>query len=557
MFRNYNGEMILGLKIGAIQKYIVLGTIITYFFITPGYSRDPINLARMVPLVIIGVSLFALSILHIRKFVEQKLTNILILISIFLMQAILVCFFSGAEKTQQFYGVLGRNTGILTYIALSGFLICSVLVSNIFHARFLFWSLAGSGFVTILYNGLQYFGADPVSWNNSHSELIGFLGNPNFNSSFLGIASAALITLILYPNFNIKHRVFATGLQLLALFLMWDSHSEQGLMVFISEVSAIILYIGFKRIKTKRYFYTLTIFFFIGFVAIIAGILNHGPLRSYLTRASIHERGYWWHAAIAMIKDNPFFGVGIDSFGDNYFKFRSQKAIDLSLEPGSNSAHNIFLDLASTGGLILCISYVAIVATAFILIVKTMKEQEVISPYFVGLSLAFLGYQVQSLISIQHIGLAIWGWVLCGTIIGLSVRIRQEGKIAPNNKFKYSGVTSIIGAIFGSVLVLPYFVTDHNYLVSVTSGNPFKIASASLQEPKDVRRVMLASLYAAQVNESELSLALAKKVARINRNNYDAWYNINILSEKDSVDYKESISNLRRLNPLEPKFFKK
>jgi hypothetical protein len=100
-------------------------------------------------------------------------------------------------------------------------------------------------------------------------------------------------------------------------------------------------------------------------------------------------------------------------------------------------------------------------------------------------------------------------------------------------------------------------VTDHNYLVSVTSGNPFKIASASLQEPKDVRRVMLASLYAAQVNESELSLALAKKVARINRNNYDAWYNINILSEKDSVDYKESISNLRRLNPLEPKFFKK
>jgi tetratricopeptide (TPR) repeat protein len=44
-----------------------------------------------------------------------------------------------------------------------------------------------------------------------------------------------------------------------------------------------------------------------------------------------------------------------------------------------------------------------------------------------GLIAAWIGYQSQSIVSIDNIGIAIWGWVLNGVIIGVSfVDLRQE-----------------------------------------------------------------------------------------------------------------------------------
>jgi hypothetical protein len=43
-----------------------------------------------------------------------------------------------------------------------------------------------------------------------------------------------------------------------------------------------------------------------------------------------------------------------------------------------------------------------------------------------GLLAAWVGFQAQSLISIDNIGIAVWGWLLGGSIVGLSLRTRTE-----------------------------------------------------------------------------------------------------------------------------------
>jgi O-antigen ligase len=59
-----------------------------------------------------------------------------------------------------------------------------------------------------------------------------------------------------------------------------------------------------------------------------------------------------------MTLDHPFFGVGFDGFRDHYNQSRD---LITALRPGSeaitDSAHNIFLDMSSSGGFLLLIIY--------------------------------------------------------------------------------------------------------------------------------------------------------------------------------------------------------
>ena len=67
-----------------------------------------------------------------------------------------------------------------------------------------------------------------------------------------------------------------------------------------------------------------------------------------------------------MIKNHPWFGVGLDSYGDWY---RASRTLAATIRRGpstvSNAAHNVFIDIGATAGIFALIAYLAVVFLGF------------------------------------------------------------------------------------------------------------------------------------------------------------------------------------------------
>ena len=55
--------------------------------------------------------------------------------------------------------------------------------------------------------------------------------------------------------------------------------------------------------------------FFLVLVCSVLGMLQKGPLQNLLYKDSVSVRGFYWRAAIEMLKSEPLFGVGSDRYG--------------------------------------------------------------------------------------------------------------------------------------------------------------------------------------------------------------------------------------------------
>ena len=86
--------------------------------ISPKYSTDPINIPKFFLLTLFAATILGIALSQIRNFSHGLNRWFLVLVTAFLIQMSLVLLFSGAPFNQQFYGMNGRNTGVLAYFSL-------------------------------------------------------------------------------------------------------------------------------------------------------------------------------------------------------------------------------------------------------------------------------------------------------------------------------------------------------------------------------------------------------------------------------------------------------
>jgi hypothetical protein len=105
------------------------------------------------------------------------------------------------------FGTTGRNTGLITYLAFSILFVVSMAASNnAFLNRFLLASVV-VGVASLVYGVIQALGGDPFDWVNPYSPVFGFLGNPNFQSSLLGILGSIVFTQLLSGSVKLQVKV--------------------------------------------------------------------------------------------------------------------------------------------------------------------------------------------------------------------------------------------------------------------------------------------------------------------------------------------------------------
>lgn len=347
--------------------------------------------------------------------------------------ALIVAALNSDNLYNAFMGEHFRRLGFFTYLSLVIFCVaCMKYVKSTFLIKF--YALTTClGYLVVTYGLLQHIGADPIEWDNPYNSVIGFAGNPNFASANMAILFVISIGVILSQECGRVLRVTNLVLSPLLILTIILSNSRQGLIAAGLGLSVILTLYGYQ---IKKIFGHLLLFFLLlTSLLVTAGVFNAGPIAKIIYKDSISIRGYYHRAGLEMFRDNPVFGVGIDSYGD-YFKF--YREIEYPLKYGfditTTNAHNVPIQFLATGGLIVGFLYIFLILSAIILFFKTYYKSELTTRFPCGVIFSsWVAYQSQSLISIDNLSIAIWGWVLLGMVIGLSL---EAGKSFNNSQLE-------------------------------------------------------------------------------------------------------------------------
>ena len=424
----------------------------------------------------------------------------------------------------------------------------------------------------MIYCGWVVFFGDFIGWNNPYGNIMGLFGNPNFIGAFLGIWISATSGYLLGKPMKIWSRVGIIFLLTLALYEVYKSHAVQGVVVTAAGLATV----GFFYIRSKTSTWVPVGVYSFGIVSLgltaLLGALQKGPLAQYVYKTSVSLRGSYWNAGLETGLNHPWTGVGMDGYGDWYRRSRSVHAATVMPGPDtvSNSAHNVVIDIFSYGGFPLLFSYLTLLLLGALSIIKGLRRTKTYDPIFVALSVAWIGYQLQSIISINQIGLAVWGWVLTGALIAYefckskafdknptdsgSLGTRVKGRNSRSEVIT-SPLIAGLGVVAGLILACPPISADMAWYKSTNSGNFVEVQKAltpSYLHPRSSERLVNVIGILENSQLFDQAHEYAQIAVRFNPDNFDSWLALYSVKNSTTEEKALSLENLRRLDPHNP-----
>jgi len=530
---------------------------------------DPVNVTKLFFLGALAFASFGAALKTFNSHFMKSNRFPLLFLATFFVFSISTLIASSAPLSQSLYGVYGRNNGFLLYLFLGLLFVCTLTITTSNLLRKYLFALAIAGVVNVLYALWVMAFGDFMGWNNPYGNLLGTLGNPNFIGSFFGMFAALLFTLVASKTDSRKLRIGALILLPLVFLGIVDSHAVQGKVLFVAGAGIVIFYWFRDRFSSNWLSLTYLGLAFSGFIVALFGTLQKGPLAAVLYKETVSLRGEYWHAGWMTGLANPIFGAGFDSYGDWYRRSRRESALTLpGVDTVTNTAHNVFLDIFAFGGWPLFISYILLVLLVVVSIIRFTIRNKKFDPIFVGLTSVWACYQLQSTISINQIGLAIWGWTFGAAIVAYEMndaRNKADSQLATSNSFASKqkmknsqtsviapGLTAGLAAVVGMLIAVPPLSADMKWRSAQMSqdANQFEAAlTPSYLNPINTFAFNNIVGVFETNNLTDLAYKYGKEAVKFNPDSFEAWRNLSQLSKPSDAERQEAFANMKRLDP--------
>jgi O-antigen ligase len=501
-------------KDSSLQFVLSFSAAITLYF--NSQIQDPFNSPKLWLLLILAAILVNSVLFSIKNIKSNAIFLQIFLVVGLMLLAQLVSALATDDKYIAFFGDSQRKLGFLTYFCLAIIFLFVMVKVNYQNYRFALSLMSFLGLIFAIYGQIQSAGEDFVSWNNPYNSIIGTLGNPNYAAAFLAIMGVVSFGLGFSNSINMSFRISAIFNSVFILYTIYLSNARQGLISYILGVSIILIFFIYGKSKV----YGLLAFgtaFTLGVISVL-GMLQIGPLTSVLYKNSVTIRGYYWSAGMEMFKSNPFFGVGSDSYG---YYFKQYRDVNYPLKYGfditSTNAHNVFIQFFATGGILVGITYIfltLLILRAGLGAIKHSPTNH--KPFVVALFASWVSFQAQSVISIDNIGLTVWGWLLGGIIVGLNYQSKNQGlNPSVNHKSTKSFETNqLINLVLSTALVLGSIVLISEFYKGEKNAFNARIVFDSNVQEKNRQVYRIASeTYLIRLNDPTYNLASAYYMA--------------------------------------------
>lgn len=562
-------------KNSSVIWFLIIGvSTVTLYFNTK--AHDPFNTPKLIILLVLSGWLIGHIFDHYRKVyshITRKEFIFLVIPVLFIVTQIGALFFTDIFIV----GLIGdtqRRNGFLSYFALTIVLIFCMISVNYYYALRVLKSAMIVGILLCSYGLMQITGNDFVSWNNPYNSMIATVGNPNFASSLLALICLIALFSLFNNEFSKLYKTVAVCLIFVSLYLIVVSQSRQGLLVMSF---AILFYFTVLVFMNFRNFRIPVIITSLGVTALaILGMLQIGPLSSVLYKSSVTVRGYYWRAAWEMFLDKPLTGVGLDRYGA-YFKQARESGYPLKygFDITSSNAHNVYLQLFSTGGLFVGLTYLGLLALVFFAGIQNIQRTSGNSQRFNLMFLAtWIGFQAQSLISIDNIGISICGWLIGGCILGVNLNSLGLNKVEISGKDRSvkKNVVNIYQPTISILFLIPILILSFNlhrietdtFLAKayadpanpankpIVSNYADKVVSNPIADPY---YKLLVSLYMVDMGEVETSHKVVSSLHKKDPRNLDylRWlieYEKSKKNLDNELEYRELIVSLDPWNAI-------
>jgi O-antigen ligase len=547
-----------------IAWFLFLGVPFATLFLITDSVTDPVNVTKLFATGCVGGGVFAIAAAYGLREIWSTSKVLVVATLLFFVAGLNSIIASTSPTTQSIYGVFGRQTGYVAYLVLAMVMFGALLLRRKKSFELLVWALLISGAVNVIYCAWAIIFGDFIGWNNPYGNILGLFGNPNFIGAFLGMFITGSIAFAFSDHFAWGYRAAFAVLGFIALYEIKESHAIQGLVV----TGAGLAMIGFYLVRGKTKGIALTVSYVvavaIGGAFALAGALQKGPLAELVYKRSVSLRGTYWETGINMGMDKPFTGVGMDSYGNWYRAFRPDRAlVDM---PGpktiTNAAHNVVIDIFAYGGFPLLISYLTILAVGVWAIIRVTLRQRSYDGTFVALATTWLAYQLQSIISINQIGLAIWGWVLVGALVAYEYSTRpkpesdEKRKVVKEKPLIFSPqLVGGLGVVVGALIAVPPMAADITWKSALKAQNLQQVEAAltpSYLKPRDSARLAQAVLLLENSKLPDLAYKYAKEGVAFNPDYFDAWRVFYSVSKATQEDRDLALANMKRLDPKNP-----
>jgi O-antigen ligase len=525
---------------------------------------DPFNLPKLTLLVPLSLSIGGLSfaILIKRKTRESFNVNLKLLVVpvLFIVNLAIVALLDSRDISSKLYGTWGRNTGLLAYLSLAILLVASIIFSTHQTISKVLKSFVFTCYILAFYGTLQSFGLEIFNYETqTSSQVFSTFGNPNFHSAFMGLGAIVGSLYLLSRNLKIGYKVGLVGLVVLCLYNVYES-SAQGFFVWILGISFGTLLFLFMR-KQFVPFWGVLCSSLLGFILLVLGFVNIGPFAPYIFNLSVQVRGYYWMAGLKMMQNKPIFGVGLDGYGDWYLRSRSNSAYSYSPKLKSDTAHNLIVDIGASGGLPLLLLYLALIFLALVRIVIHVKNAQKVELNYIVLCSIWFGFQMQSLISINQLGLGVWGWVLTGLIIGypkselLPTFQKKKSVITKSPQNKLVGLqlpasSAIVMFTVGLLITVPQYSASSKYYRALQNATVSGIAEAAYIKPYERYRFLYSAAILSENGFHSESESVLKFASTLYPNSFDLWRMYSENPKADRVQIDLAKSQMKRLDPL-------
>jgi len=406
-----------------------LGLLVIDLAVQKGVS-DPLNPIKLWSLGLLATWSFA-ELINSRGLIFQTNKNSPLKQFLFLLACFVLAFsiasLHTSVKSVALIGDSGRNLGFLNYLFLSLVALYVALKLNLANLKALYWTAIFLCSLLSVYGCFQHFKMDFLNWGNLYNPIILTTGNPDFAASLLGLFSVVIFA-GLFVDISKVTKVFLSVLIFFNILIIYWSKARQGLVAAAAGIGFLLLVFGWQKSK-KITFALLGAELLVG-VLFILGTLQIGPLTKWAYKASINDRGYDWRAAVGMFKAHPFFGVGVDRYAAYFLQYRAPKyPLIYGYTQTVTNSHNVFLEMLATAGIFAGIAYTALISFIAYRAYRAIRNSSGREQMMVaGIVAGWIVFVAQSFISVDSLVISIWGWVLGGAIVALS--LKQEQAIA-------------------------------------------------------------------------------------------------------------------------------
>lgn len=545
----------------ALESRLILGALVAITWVMwPGHF-EPFIFSKFLLLALTGA--IALGFLIPQFPLLRKMPAFAFFNFFFLAWFIVLVFRSEVIHTSIF-GVQGRNMGFLSYLSLAviSIYLASISSEPIVKKTVFMFTIATTGLG--LYGVLQILKLDPFNWKLVYQGIIGNLGNPNFMSVMGALFGTSMAFWFLQTKQGNGIKLLSLAGFIVAVANIFFSRSTQGWIVLLIALTPLI-FLKFQELSKfiSRLFLAVVA---AGSTLLAMAIFQTGPLSGLIYQQSLSYRADFWRIAWKMASGNPLFGVGIDRYQNFYREYKTLEQVRLvGAEDFSDSAHNLYLHFAATGGFLfagLLLALNVFVAYRFVIAMQISDTSKNLVALIFGV---WLGIQAQSLISVDYPSIALWGWVFAGLGVGLSYKgIERQTKQAQELGLKYVGhFVSIVASVAAFAILIPAsnaqseLKTGFYAYVAKGDSAAIRIKSDFLKniEAKDSRNPTLPVLSANSLFQDEAfeaSLEAAQRAIAIDSHDYRSWWFLASSLEKlgKRVEAIEAREMTVRLSPF-------